>query len=93
MPRILGKQLQEIFHLISAKYNFKRIDKIVFSFKDRIHSLWINERTRSIKGKGEEKYNRLETFYPLEEVDELNKITNNFTEIKIDDFISVFEEQ
>lgn len=56
----------------------------------KIYSIWTEKVTKYPKGKGKVEYIRLETFYPTELKEELDKIANNYKEIKIDERLSGF---
>jgi len=91
-PDEIVSQLDEIFKKIesSSKFKGQSIHEVNFRFKGNLYRIWINERIKSVKGKGNVKYNRLETFFPLEDREMLEDLRANFNEEKITDEISVF---
>ena len=91
-PRYLNKQLGVIFNQIdeSGIYQGQSINKIAFKYKNVDYQIWINERDKQIKGKGNVKYNRLETFYPITDTSELSKLNSDFALTKINDDLSVY---
>ncbi|HMV89119.1 MAG TPA: hypothetical protein PK325_04570 [Cyclobacteriaceae bacterium] len=88
---IVGR-LKEIFKRIdeSTKFVGQPIHEVNFRFKGVIYRIWINDRIKSVKGKGNVVFNRLETFFPLAEKTELEDLKNNFIELEIDPELSVF---
>lgn len=56
----------------------------------KIYSMWTQNTIKHERGKGKIEFTRLETFYPTESIEELNKINNEFTEIIIDESLSGF---
>ena len=91
-PDEIVPQLNEIFKEIESSGKFQRqsIHEVNFRFKGNLYRIWINERIKSVKGKGNVKYNRLETFFPLADREMLEDINTNFVEEKITEEISVF---
>jgi len=94
-PQYLNKQLGEIFKTIegSGKFRDCSINKIAFKFKGIDYQIWINEREKQMKGKGNVKFNRLETFYPITEMAELLKLSTDFEFSKINDDLGVYIEK
>lgn len=92
MPRILSIQLKEILKIIDASkiLNGKPIDKIGFQMKGIDYLLWSSEETKSLKGQGNIKYRRLNTFYPVTDDVEIEKIKTENVLKKISDEISVY---
>jgi hypothetical protein len=66
------------------------IRKIAFIYKGVTYRLWINKRKKFIKGTGETESYRLDTFYPIEDVDELKDIADNYNSVNIDAEIEVY---
>lgn len=91
-PKYLNKQLGDIFKTIdeSGKFRDCSINKIAFKFKNVDYQIWINEREKQVKGKGNVKFNRLETFYPITEKTELLKLNSDFDFSKINDDLGVY---
>jgi len=85
-------QLKGIFGAIesSGRFNGQSIHEVNFRFKGNIYRIWINERIKSIKGKGNVKYNRLETFFPVGDPGMLDDLRDNFNEEELTEEISVF---
>jgi len=88
-PRILGAQLKEIVKSIdnSNLLQSKNIDKIRFQKNGVDYLIWTSEKTKSVKGRGNIIYRRVDTFYPVAEKDKL--ITSCDLQ-KIDDTLSVY---
>lgn len=91
MPRLLGPDLESIFHTVFQSHKLKRIDKVIFIYNGILHALWTSERSKFPKGKGEIKYRRLDSLYPLEDSAELQKLQTGYNIVKINDQISVYE--
>lgn len=89
-PRILGKQLEQIFRNISASYTVLNYDEIYFKLGDEIYALWTSKKQKFAKGKVEE-YRRLQTLYPVIDSSDLDKIQSNYTPINITTSLSIFE--
>ena len=89
-PRILGKQLEHIFKIISASHKISNLDHIYFQLDNKIYALWTAVKTRHVKG-STEKYRRLQTLYPITNANDLKKIECNYKAIKISENLSIFE--
>jgi hypothetical protein len=75
-PDYLTTNLQNIFNLIDeAAITLLPTRCIYFLFRNRKYALWISDKTKAVKGKGEVRYLRIETFYPLEDQFVLDKIS------------------
>ena len=83
-PDYLNIKLKQIFKDIDKTGFFtnKPINKIGFVFKNVKYLIWANERIKQIKGMGNIQYNRIETFYPVQEQLDLDLLNNEF-ELKI----------
>ena len=91
-PRLLSNILQEIFNQIeSSEYRIENLDKILFRYKDSVYLIWTSLKIKSIKGKGNIQYRRMETFYPITEKDILIKILNNYLKVNINNEISIYK--
>ena len=91
-PKYLTIQLKKIFEEIdkSGLLYGMAINKISFLYKDVNYQVWINEKYKQIKGKGNVRFNRLETFYPIEQESELLKIKDKHKLIQINKDLSIF---
>lgn len=91
-PRIMYIQLKDIFNQIdkSGVYNSDSINKLTFVLNGIIYQVWINERTKSIKGKGNVIYNRLETFYPLIKTEDIDKLNEEYELQGINESLGVY---
>lgn len=91
-PSLLNKQLGKIFSDIDNSGEFKEqsIDQIAFKYNGTIYQAWIYPRTKQIKGKGNVSFNRLETFYPVENQTELKNLSDNFELKEINETLSVY---
>jgi len=91
-PKYLTKQIKNIIELIDSSGHYKKdsIKNIYFGFREKDYAIWTKEATKQERGKGNIKYNRLETFYPIEDKTELEKIRQEFTPIKINSEIYVY---
>jgi len=91
-PRILSIQLKGILKDIdnSKVLQMKPIDKIAFKINGVDYLLWTSEETKSIKGKGNIKFRRLNTFYPVTDSNELEKLNTDYALTKISNTISVY---
>ena len=74
----------------NSEISIQSIRFIPLKINDKIYSIWTDKATKYPKGKGKVEYTRLETFYPTEFKDELDKIANEYLEIKVNDQLSGF---
>ena len=72
----LGIEMKDILEKIDKSGKFRSNRQIRFRFKSKYYSTWISpEREKSIKGvSGMQKYYRIETFYPIEKVKEIQQL-------------------
>lgn len=91
-PKYLNKQLGIIFQEIDKSELYKNcsIKRVAFRYKSIDYTIWINERTKQIKGKGNVSFYRLETFYPITDQKELSELMANQDLKKINDELSVY---
>lgn len=91
-PKYLNKQLKEIMTIIdeSKHLDNQNINNINFRYKGVDYAIWINRRMKQEKGKGNVEFNRLETFYPIKNKEELNKLNNEYDYNQINDDIGVY---
>lgn len=91
-PDEIVLRLKHIFKEIddSGKYVDDEIHEVNFRFKGDLYRIWVNERIKSIKGHGNVKYYRLETFFPLKEKGMLGDLAETFEEKKLSEELSVF---
>jgi hypothetical protein len=83
----IGVQLKDILEKIDVlKIKLDNERSIVFKYKRRFYCIWISpEKFKSVKGVSEvKKYFRIDTFYPIENQQELEKCYK-MDEIKIDE--------
>jgi hypothetical protein len=88
----LPYEIKSIIELIGthSSLNSQAIKFIPLKINGNIYSMWTEQITEYRKGKGKVVYTRLETFYPTELKEELDRIANEFQEIKIDERLSGF---
>lgn len=91
-PRILSTQLKDILHNIdnSGLLQNKSIDKIGFQQNGTDYLIRTSIEYKSVKGQGNVPYRRLNTFYPVLEKIEKNKLTLTCNLRKITDTLSVY---
>ena len=91
-PKYLNKQLKEIMTVIDiSKYlEYSNINNVNFRYKENIYTIWINKKTKQVKGKGNVEYNRLDTFYPIKDRYELKKLDDQFDYYQIDESVGVY---
>ena len=92
IPRILSVQIRDILRDIdnSKVLASKSINKIAFQFHNVDYLLWTSEEIKSVKGKGNLKYRRLNTFYPVSDKNELEKLKTECILTNISNTISVY---
>lgn len=93
-PRELHHQFREILSKIDASGLLQPNDifKIPFAYKNVPHLIWIKEDDKQVPGqKGNVKYLRLETFYPVEEKASLDDLSNNYELVAIDENLSLYK--
>jgi hypothetical protein len=91
-PKYLNKQLKEIMTIIdeSKHLDNQNINNINFRYKGVDYAIWINKRMKQEKGKGNVEYNRLETFYPIKNKEELEKLNDEYDYRQINNDIGVY---
>ncbi|QQS28896.1 MAG: hypothetical protein IPM47_18970 [Sphingobacteriales bacterium] len=91
-PRILSVQLKEILHDIdnSKLLQGKGIDKIGFHQNGTDYLIWTSEKIKSVKGRGNVSYRRLDTFYPVSDEAEKNKLIATCDLKRISNTLSVY---
>lgn len=91
-PRILSVQLKVILFEIdkSELLATKTIDKIGFQFNGTDYLLWTSEKTKSVRGKGNIFYRRIDSFYPVLDMEEKNKLVANYNLIKLSESLSAY---
>lgn len=91
-PRILSVQLKEILHDIDSSkvLQGKSVDKIGFQQNGIDYLIWTSEKIKSVKGQGNVTYRRLDTFYPVSDEAEKNKLIATCDLQKITDTLSVY---
>lgn len=90
-PEILNKQLREILHQIdiSKTYEGLSLDKIAFQFKETDYQIWTGIKKKHAQGK-EMEFRRLNTFYPIIDVNEKGKLNQSHQTFKINEDIQVY---
>jgi hypothetical protein len=91
-PKYLNKQIGAIFQEIenSGLYKDSSINKISFWYNNIDYSIWVNKRTKQVKGQGNVSFLRLETFYPVDDQKELSDLIEKFYLKKINNDLSVY---
>jgi len=90
-PQILNKQLKEILYQIdiSKTYEGLSLDNIAFQYKETDYQIWTGIKKKHAQGK-EIEFRRLNTFYPITDVDEKSKLYQSRQAIKITENIQVY---
>lgn len=89
-PRYLTIDLHNIFKRIEPHLNTLK-NNIVFEFRSQLYEIWFQEKTKSVKGLGNKKYNRFETFYPIKDQKRVNEITENLTKALVDEELILYQ--
>lgn len=91
-PKYLNKQLKNILNEIdeSGALAGESINKVAFQYKNIDYIIWINERTKQVKGKGNVSYYRLETFYPVEDANEISDLKTSYSLEMVNEELSVY---
>ncbi len=92
-PRNLHENFKNIISLIDASgiLQANEILKLPFLYKGKSYLIWINEDTKQVKGKGNVKFYRLKTFYPVTDQDVLKDLQDNYIIIRINDNLSIYK--
>lgn len=77
----------------SGKYSAESIEKINFQYKSKPFTLYVNLKTKQIKGKGNVQYFRVQTFFPIGDQEELRRINMQYNLVKIDEVVSIYLEK
>ena len=81
-PNLLISDLEDIFIKISP--HITNIENpIVFEYNKQLYEIWHEEKTKQIKGTGNVKFRRLETFYPITDSKRIQEINTLYTKLKI----------
>lgn len=70
--------------------NLENTDNIIFEYDEVIYQLWIQERTKQIKGQGNVKFNRIQSFYPIYDDEKINSINTNYEKVEISVLLKLF---
>lgn len=91
-PKYLNKQLKEIMTVIDESKHLENqnINNVNFRYKGIDYAIWIDKKTKQEKGKGNIEYNRLETFYPIKNKEELEKLNEKYNYHQINNDIGVY---
>ena len=65
-------------------------DNVVFEFDGVVYQLWIQKRTKQVKGKGNVVFNRIQSFYPIYDQEKLSEINTNYDKTKINDKLELY---
>lgn len=93
IPWIMPKQIQNIIFEIdkSGLLTKQFATEINLRYKGQIYQLWASIQSKQVKGlKGNINYKRLDSFYPASAPSVLDKLKSFYTEIKVNDDLSVF---
>ena len=92
-PKELHIELKNILIEID-KLNIIDLNKtnnIIFTYEDVTYHLWIEKKTKQIKGQGNVVFNRIQTFYPIYDQTKLNELKRNRTLHTVNEKISVYD--
>jgi hypothetical protein len=94
-PKYLNKQIGTIFQEINNSGFYKNIsiNKLSFNYKNIDYTIYINQKTKQIKGQGNVSYLRLDTFYPITDQKELKELTNKYDLMKVNEELGVYIEK
>jgi hypothetical protein len=94
-PRYLNKQLAAIFAQIDKSEILRghTVRKIAFKHKGTNYLVWTEVQTKSVKGIGNVRYNRLETFYPIGENEVLQDLHLNYDCIPVNEELFVYRKK
>ena len=83
--------LKNILETISSRMVLEKESHNYIAFRHRrnLYAIWIQETEKPFKGK-QVKFNRLETYYPILDQDEINRILTEREELRITPDLSVF---
>jgi hypothetical protein len=79
-PGLLGIELKKIFEEIDKSHIIKTFPttNIQFRYRNTDYSLWISKKSKTVKGEGTIEYLRVDTFYPIEERQALDKLKKEY---------------
>ena len=80
-PDYLNIQLSDIFQEIDNSHLLigQEISDLTFKYNNVIYRIWVKSKTRQAKGGERFDYYRLETFYPLEEKQDLDLLLRDYS--------------
>lgn len=93
-PKAIPHNLKIILERISSSGVLKNEPQQYIAFRHRgnPYAIWIKEAEKPVKGK-QVKFNRLQTYYPILDEEEIKKIEQERVEIRIDHDLSVFRKK
>lgn len=66
-------------------------NNIIFVYEGVFYHLWIEKKTKQVKGKGNVLFNRIQSFYPIYDKNKLREIQNEYTLITVNSKLHVFK--
>lgn len=70
--------------------DIKKTNNIIFKYDKIIYHLWIEKKTKQVKGKGNIVFNRIQSFFPIYNKTKLEEIDLQYDSISINSLLSVF---
>ncbi|WP_294733874.1 hypothetical protein [uncultured Flavobacterium sp.] len=70
--------------------NLDKTDNVIFKSNNVVYKLYIHKRYKQVKGQGNVKIYRIQTFYPIYSNIEKQKISEHYREVSVDGDLSFF---
>lgn len=70
--------------------DLNKTDNIIFQYDEVIYQLWIQKRTKQIKGEGNVIFNRIQSFYPIYNEEKITSINSDYKKSKINESLELF---
>ncbi|WP_067148994.1 hypothetical protein [Pseudotamlana agarivorans] len=94
-PKELHLDLRNILTEIDKlnRIDISKTDNIIFEYKGVVYQLWIQKRTKQLKGKGNVSFNRIQSFYPIYNEEKINEIRTDYETVELYENLKVFIEK
>ncbi len=66
-------------------------NNIIFVYEGVFYHLWIEKKTKQVKGKSNVLFNRIQSFYPIYDKNKLREIENEYTLVTVSPKLDVFK--
>lgn len=91
-PKELHADLKSNLIEIDSKQliDLSQTNNIIFVYKGIVYHLWIEKKTKQVKGIGNVIFNRIQTFYPIYDTHKIRELKNDYTIVELNSDLSVY---